>query len=65
MKQNSHHALGAIFGYIAVSIGAITLGVWFLADAENTITAVGAASTIVIGTLAIIMSKRPSESQDS
>lgn len=65
MKQNFRPTLGAILGYIATSIGVITLGIWFIADTENSITAMSAAATIVIGALVIIMSKRPNESQDS
>ncbi len=65
MKENHCRKLGGILGYIAVSIGVITFGLWFIGDAENSNTALGAVSNIVIGVLVVMMSKRHREAQDS
>ena len=60
MKRQPHVYLGRSLGYIAASMGVIVLAVWFLADAENTTTAVLAGTTVVLGGLIVAMSHKRS-----
>jgi len=65
MKQQPHRFFGTILGYTATAIGAITLGLWLLFDTENTITAISAAATIIIGVLIITLNRSPDTSNTS